>query len=278
MFRGQCAEFCGLQHAHMALLVTSTTNRRFQGLVAAAGAARAPTPPAVAPEQGEQLFVTSACAHVPHRSRGTPASGAIAARPHPPRQPPHARRRRPADATPDTLAAWIADPQIAKPGTNMPTIGLEPRQLNALVAYLDDAAMNAAETPRDRLTATALDALLTKHLGRRAGLLGLADHRRPQDASGDATSSPRSCSSCSAGMLALAHARAAGAPGKRADGPGPLQPDLHDARHDDDVPVRGAGDGSGRGLHRPADARHAQHRVSRASTPSATGCIWPAAS
>jgi len=40
--------------------------------------------------------------------------------------------------TPDTvLAAWIRDPQYFKPGNHMPTIGLEPDQLHAVVAYLE---------------------------------------------------------------------------------------------------------------------------------------------
>ena len=35
------------------------------------------------------------------------------------------------------LYGWVADPQSIKPGTNMPTIGLEPDQLHAVVAYLE---------------------------------------------------------------------------------------------------------------------------------------------
>ena len=38
---------------------------------------------------------------------------------------------------PGQLAAWVADPQSAKPGNKMPVIGLEPDQLNAIVSYLE---------------------------------------------------------------------------------------------------------------------------------------------
>ena len=56
-------------------------------------------------------------------------------------------------------------------------------------------------------------------------------------------------------------AAAAGAPGQQPDRPRPLQPALHDARHDDDVPVRRAGDAGDVGLPRAAHDRHAQRRL-----------------
>ena len=56
-------------------------------------------------------------------------------------------------------------------------------------------------------------------------------------------------------------AGAAGAARKHAADARPVQPDLHHARHDDDVPLRRAGHGGLRGLPRAADGRHAQHRL-----------------
>ena len=80
--------------------------------------------------------------------------------------------------------------------------------------------------------------------------------------SAGATSSPRSSSSRSAALLAAADARCSWrAPDNDLVGAGPLQPALHHARHDDDVPVRRAGDGGACGLSRAADGRHAQHRL-----------------
>jgi cytochrome c oxidase subunit II len=35
------------------------------------------------------------------------------------------------------LYGWVADPQSQKPGSKMPTVGLEPNELHALVAYLE---------------------------------------------------------------------------------------------------------------------------------------------
>jgi cytochrome c oxidase subunit 2 len=39
--------------------------------------------------------------------------------------------------TTGNIYGWVEDPQSAKPGNQMPTIGLEPDQLHAVVAYLE---------------------------------------------------------------------------------------------------------------------------------------------
>ena len=39
--------------------------------------------------------------------------------------------------SPGNLYGWVEDPQSIKPGSHMPTIGLEPDQLHAVVAYLE---------------------------------------------------------------------------------------------------------------------------------------------
>lgn len=132
-FRGQCAEFCGLQHAKMAMLVFVDNENDFKAWWQRQVQARNELPSDVA-KQGEQLFVSSTCAMC-HTVRGTTA-GSLAG---PDLTHLASRHTLAAGALPlnaGSLAAWLADPQQQKPGTNMPTIDLEPDQLNALVAYL----------------------------------------------------------------------------------------------------------------------------------------------
>src|ERR1043165_1340641 len=75
-FRGQCAEFCGLQHAHMALDVTVESEQDFERWL---GAMRqpAPDPPGRAEQQGRDVFLHARCAGC-HAIRGTDAAGRIA--------------------------------------------------------------------------------------------------------------------------------------------------------------------------------------------------------
>jgi cytochrome c oxidase subunit 2 len=132
-FRGQCAEFCGLQHAHMALDVQIDNARDF------AAWRRRQLQPAGTPAQpdarrGAGLFQTSACVMC-HAISGTEASG----RTGPDLTHFASRRTIAAGTRPLTrgdLAAWLSDPQRLKPGNNMPSVDLEPDELNALVAYL----------------------------------------------------------------------------------------------------------------------------------------------
>ena len=84
---------------------------------------------------GYDYFMTRECSTC-RRIAGTPASGQVA-----PDLPHLASRKSIAAGTfPMTrghLYAWVADPQGAKPGNNMPYIGLEPQELHGLVAYLE---------------------------------------------------------------------------------------------------------------------------------------------
>src|SRR5205823_3431224 len=74
-YRGQCAELCGLQHAHMGLVVVADPPTRFRAWLAAQARPRAA--PATAPARlGEHLFLTNSCAGC-HAIRGTSASGDI---------------------------------------------------------------------------------------------------------------------------------------------------------------------------------------------------------
>ena len=134
IYRGQCAEFCGTQHAHMALTVDVEPYDKFvhwwqQQL----RPARAPAnPQALAGYQYVTTHECSAC----HNIGGTPASGRVG----PDLTHLASRRSIAAGAMPmskGNLYGWVEDPQSVKPGNKMPTIGLEPNELHAVVVYLE---------------------------------------------------------------------------------------------------------------------------------------------
>jgi cytochrome c oxidase subunit 2 len=133
-YRGQCSEFCGLQHAHMAVAVVAEAPARFRAWLAnAARPARRPTTPAE--RRGEQTFVSQACSGC-HQIRGTSARGQIG-----PDLTHVASRQTLAALTiqndPESLRGWITDPQHYKPGARMPALSLSGSQVNDLVAYLE---------------------------------------------------------------------------------------------------------------------------------------------
>jgi len=133
VYRGQCAEFCGLQHANMSFLVYADPPARFRAWLdrerkpaASAGADLA--------QQGERTFMAEPCAQC-HQIRGTSADGQVG-----PDLTHVASRSTLAAATipntPDELTRWISDPQHVKPGNRMPDVPLSPGELRAIVAYL----------------------------------------------------------------------------------------------------------------------------------------------
>jgi cytochrome c oxidase subunit 2 len=134
VFRGQCAEFCGLQHAHMGVLVIAEPREAFDAwynaqLAPAAG----PTEPER--QRGKDVFLSKACVMC-HQVRGTTAGGRVAP------ELTHIGSRQTIAAgtlplTRGSLAAWIADPQAIKPGANMPRVDLDADELNAVVSYLE---------------------------------------------------------------------------------------------------------------------------------------------
>lgn len=134
VFRGQCAEFCGLEHAKMAFDVTVESPQAFDAW-RQAQLAPSVTPTAAQLQHGQQLFTTRACVMC-HAIQGTTANGRVApdlthfaSRPH-----------LAAGARPNTradLMAWIADPQGVKPGTTMPRVPLTSDELNDIALYLE---------------------------------------------------------------------------------------------------------------------------------------------
>lgn len=133
VYRGQCAEFCGLQHAKMALLVVAESEDDFR---AWSDAYRAPVPETVdaALPEGARVFREAQCA-LCHSVRSVEAFARAG-----PDLTRLAARRTIASGTlpntPESLRAWITDPQRIKPGTFMPATRLPPERLEALVEYL----------------------------------------------------------------------------------------------------------------------------------------------
>jgi cytochrome c oxidase subunit II len=133
-YRGQCAEYCGQQHANMSLNVFAEPSGAFEKWLAnEARPARKPATPLA--REGERLFLALPCSGC-HLIRGTPADGTIG-----PDLTHLATRTTLAALTlpnhPSDLAHWIEDPQRYKPGAKMPGFALSKRQVAALVAYLD---------------------------------------------------------------------------------------------------------------------------------------------
>ena len=132
-YRGQCAEFCGMQHAHMALIVVAEEQTQFDQWIAGQ---RQPAQQSTAEEvaAGRQAFLSKQCAAC-HTVRGTEASGKTGP------DLTHVGGRKYIAAglfetTRGSLAAWIADPQTLKPGNNMPMVPLTPEELRSVSAYL----------------------------------------------------------------------------------------------------------------------------------------------
>jgi cytochrome c oxidase subunit 2 len=134
VYRGQCAEYCGLQHAHMSMLVFAQPKPQFREWLRRE-AAPARTPKTALERRGEQVFLNGPCSSC-HSIRGTGATGYVG-----PDLTHLASRTTLAGLTipnrRDYLARWIVDSQHFKPGNQMPNLQLTGSQLNALLAYLE---------------------------------------------------------------------------------------------------------------------------------------------
>ena len=134
VYRGQCAEYCGLQHAHMAFHVVAESPDAFERwLDGQRQAAPAPATPEQA--QGRGIVERGSCA-LCHTVRGTAAGGRTA----PDLTHLATRSSLAAGTAPNTrgyLAGWIVDPQHLKPGAKMPATGLSADELQAVLAYLE---------------------------------------------------------------------------------------------------------------------------------------------
>jgi cytochrome c oxidase subunit 2 len=134
IYRGQCAEFCGLQHAHMAMYVFADPPARFRAWLANE-AKPARTPTSAFARRGEQVFLGNACADC-HQIRGTSARGQVG----PDLTHVASRTSLAAVTIPNRegyLGGWILDPQHIKPGAKMPGLRLSGPNFRALLAYLE---------------------------------------------------------------------------------------------------------------------------------------------
>lgn len=133
-YRGQCAEFCGLQHAHMAFFVDAQPPDEFEDWYANESSA-APSPEGASSQRGQEVFLSSSCVGC-HAVGGTEAAGIagpdlthLAAR-----DTLFAGRL---DNTRANLERVIIDPQGVKPGVGMPPTALDADDLEALLDYLE---------------------------------------------------------------------------------------------------------------------------------------------
>ena len=134
VYRGQCAEFCGHQHAHMAFLVVAEPvddflrwlQRQREG---------APQPRTAAEKRGHDVFMKGPCVMC-HTIRGTSAGSRFG----PDLTHVAGRQTIAAGTLPTTrghLAGWITDSQSIKPGNRMPPNVMSGEDLQALLAYIE---------------------------------------------------------------------------------------------------------------------------------------------
>lgn len=133
IYEGQCAEFCGAQHAKMRLSLIAVPPDEYARW---AEEQRRPAPPPRTPAErrGQTVFMSSGCP-LCHTIAGTLAQGKTA----PDLTHLASRRMIAANSVPNVpghLAGWILDPQTIKPGNHMPPNLLPGKDLQPLLAYL----------------------------------------------------------------------------------------------------------------------------------------------
>ena len=133
VFYGRCAEFCGMQHAHMDFRVFADPPERFAAWYEAQ--LRSSTPPSDSVRQkGQQVFLSRQCSMC-HTIRGTAAGSRVG----PDLTHLASRTTLAAGTLPNTrghLGGWVLDPQGIKPGSRMPPNQLTADELQALLSYL----------------------------------------------------------------------------------------------------------------------------------------------
>lgn len=131
LYLGQCAQYCGVQHAKMLLRVYVDSSEDFERWI------QAQSRPAEANEsvaEGRRIFETTACINC-HTISGTVANGRFGP------DLTHLMSRDTiasgvAPNTPDQLRQWIKNPDTLKPGSKMPAMQLNDHELDEVTAYL----------------------------------------------------------------------------------------------------------------------------------------------
>jgi len=132
IFLGQCAQYCGTQHAKMLLRVSVDTPEEFDAWIQAQKQSANQDQKEIA---GRRVFETTACINC-HAVSGTNATGRFGP------DLTHLMSRRTlasgaAENTPENLRLWIQNPDAIKPGSLMPAMKLSDADLDALVRYLE---------------------------------------------------------------------------------------------------------------------------------------------
>jgi cytochrome c oxidase subunit 2 len=132
LFLGQCAQYCGVQHAKMLLRVYVETREQFDQWIRQQ---KAPATTSAGVDEGREVFETTACMNC-HAISGTVANGRFGP------DLTHLMSRDTIAAgaalnTHENLRAWIQNPNSIKPSSLMPAMNLTDRQLDALTAYLE---------------------------------------------------------------------------------------------------------------------------------------------
>jgi cytochrome c oxidase subunit 2 len=130
-YLGNCAEYCGMQHARMLIRVVVQPPAEFERWVAEQKRAAAEEPSAQA---GRRVFFANSCVNC-HTIRGTSAQGAFG----PDLTHLMSRETLASGATPntpETLRAWVRDPQKLKVGCLMPNMQMTDTEVDQIVSYL----------------------------------------------------------------------------------------------------------------------------------------------
>jgi cytochrome c oxidase subunit II len=132
LYLGQCAQYCGTQHAKMLLRVYVQTHGEFARWIQEQ---KRPAQISDNVSEGQRVFERTACIKC-HAVAGTAANGRFGP------DLTHLMSRDTiasgaAQNTPESLRRWIQDPSIIKPGCKMPAMGLSDPEVNAVTAYLE---------------------------------------------------------------------------------------------------------------------------------------------
>jgi cytochrome c oxidase subunit II len=131
LFLGQCAQYCGTQHAKMLLRVYVQSRGDFDRWVRE----QQRTPPSAAASAGQRVFESTACVNC-HAVAGTSAQGRFGP------DLTHLMSRETIAAgaalnTPANLRLWIKNPDALKPGSKMPAMGLSDEDVDSVASYLE---------------------------------------------------------------------------------------------------------------------------------------------
>jgi cytochrome c oxidase subunit 2 len=132
LYLGQCAQYCGTQHAKMLLRVYVDSREDFDRWIQAQ---KQPAQVSATVSEGQKVFERTACVNC-HAVAGTAAIGTFG----PDLTHIASRETIGSGAAPNTqanLRMWIQDPSVFKPGSKMPAMGLSDPDVAAVTEYLE---------------------------------------------------------------------------------------------------------------------------------------------